>query len=435
MGRLSRAAAAALALLVAVGLAAPMPSLGFTGFGTPTADATFGEELVFSVELEGGTPERLELLLWMGDGESLFVAPVVPQGGTATYRWDADRDYVVPNSTIRYRWRANVGEREVLSSEGELLYDDDRPGLDWRRAQIGEATVHWYGDAEAVARRLGELSADGVRRAEGLLDHEMSGPVDIFIYDSDADFFGALGPGQREWTGAATYSHLRTIFMWRRAGDMSWLETTVVHEVTHVVFHDATDNPFHEPARWLNEGIARWSERESADAERALVRFEATGGGLLAFEAIEAAFPISSRGSSLAYAQGATMVDMIIGEHGAGAVADIAGAYREGASDAEALRAGTGRSLEELYDAYFASFGVDRPEPVRPRELLPTIVDLPTVDPGEPSVASPTAGPAEPPAAPGEEGSLPLALGAVSLLAVAFGAGLVLWLRRRPAGP
>ena len=30
----------------------------------------------------------------------------------------------------------------------------------------------------------------------------------------------------------------------------------VAHELTHLVFNENTDNPYHEPPRWLNEGIA-----------------------------------------------------------------------------------------------------------------------------------------------------------------------------------
>ena len=78
-------------------------------------------------------------------------------------------------------------------------------------------------------------------RPRTLLGHEMAGPVDIFVYDAREDFFGALGPGAREWSGAATFPELRTIFMWLGAGPASYLETTVVHEVTHVVFQDATE--------------------------------------------------------------------------------------------------------------------------------------------------------------------------------------------------
>ena len=39
--------------------------------------------------------------------------------------------------------------------------------------------MHWYGDAEAQARRFGELAAVGVEQAEELLGTELAGPVDV----------------------------------------------------------------------------------------------------------------------------------------------------------------------------------------------------------------------------------------------------------------
>ena len=159
------------------------------------------------------------------------------------------------------------------------------------------------------ARRFGELTAVGVAQAEELLGTELAGPVDVFVYDSREDFFGALGPGAREWTGAAAYSELRTIFMWLGGGSPAYLEVAMVHEVTHVVFYDATDNPFHEPARWLNEGIATWSESGDAGEQRGIVEFEAGGGGLFSFEAISEQFPIGESEGQLSYAQGTTMID------------------------------------------------------------------------------------------------------------------------------
>ena len=236
-----------------------------------------------------------------------------------------------------HRWRDLT-----LSESATITYDDDRPGLDWQQAQLGEATVHWYGDAESQARRFGEVTAVGVERAEELLGSELAGPVDVFVYESRDEFFGALGPGAREWTGAAAFSDIRTIFMWLEGGSAEYLEVAMVHEVTHIVFHDATENSFHEPARWLNEGIATWSEQGDAGAERSIVESEAEGDGLFSFDAISEQFPIGERGSRLSYAQGTTMVDLIVDGYGQEAVARIAAAYRDGASDDEALEAGAG---------------------------------------------------------------------------------------------
>lgn len=435
MGRLS---GRVLALVVGILLATaawPAASLGFSGFGGLSADATYGEELRFGVELEGGAPDRLELLLRFAGDEGVFVAPVEPSGDRAEYVWDAADRHLTPNTRITYAWRAIDDGVVTTSREGSLRYDDDRAGLDWRSARFGDATVHWYGDAESVARRFGELAADGAARAESLLGHEMSGPVDIFVYGTSDAFFGALGPGAREWTGAATYPALRTIFMSLASGGQDYLETTLVHEVTHVVFNDATDNPYHEPPKWLNEGLATWSEGGEAAQERSDVEFEASGAGLFAFAAIAEQFPIGERGARLAYAQGATMVDMIIAEHGREAIARIAAAYRDGASDAEALEAGTGTDAEALFAAFFDEFDVPAPEPVEPAPIPPSNVRLPGGSGG--SVAGgpdATGAPGGESPAPREDAAVPwlAVIGIVVVLAVVV--GLAVASGRRVAG-
>jgi len=389
--RLASGAALVLALALAAWPAAPADA--FSGFGPMRAEATYGEQMTFSVELPGGAPERLELLLRFGDSEVSVVSPVAPGATSASYVWDASERTVTPNTVIHYRWRATVGERVTLSPEASLLYDDDRPGLDWRTATIGDTVVHWYGGAEAEARQFGQLTAGGVARGEALLGHQLDGPIDIFVYDSRDDFFGALGPGAREWTGAAAYPEIRTIFMWLGGGSADYLETAIVHEVTHVVFHDATLNPFHEPPAWFNEGLASWSETESAAGERAQVRAEASS-GLFAFQAIENSFPISDRGARLAYSQGATMIEMIIDEHGREAIARISAAWRDGATDAEALEAGTGVSADQLYAAFFEAFGVEPPAPIEPAPIGPSVVVPPDATPFP--VPSPGASPVSP---------------------------------------
>jgi hypothetical protein len=433
VGRLRHRLPVALALAAVLVGALAAPAAAFTGFGAMSADATYGVEMVFGVELTGGAPDRLDLLLRFGDDEGTFVAPVTPDGGSAEYRWDAASDYLTPNTPIAYRWRATDGDRVTLSAERTLLYDDDRPGLDWRSARIGDATVHWYGGAEAQARRFGELSAEGANRAEALLGHDLTGPIDIFVYDSRESFFGALGPGAREWTGAATYPPLRTIFMWLGGGASDYLETTIVHEVTHVVFNDATDNPFHEPATWLNEGFAVWSEQQSADPQRSTVEFEASGGGLFAFEAIAGRFPIGTRGSSLSYAEGATMIDMIIDRFGADAIAGIAAAYRDGASDADALEAGTGVPAEELYADFYAEFGVDPPQPIEPAPILPSNVRTPDGTGGDGDGAPAASRTPQPASAPGDaEVNVALLIVPIILLVVAVVAAAA-WAARRAA--
>jgi len=420
-----------LASLTLAGLAAPVHA--FSGFGAIHADSTYGVEMTFSVALPGGPPDRLELLLQFEGSDATLVVPVAATGSSATYRWDAASRAVTPNTRITYRWRATTAGQTSLSASGSLLYDDDRAGLSWRSARIGAATVHWYGNNETEARRFGKLTADAAGAAEALLGDSLAGPIDIFVYVTRNDFFGALGPGAREWTGAATYPELRTIFMWLGAGSTDYLDTTITHEVTHVVFEDATANPFHSPAKWFNEGFATWAERQSADPQHATVAGAASRGGLLAFDAIVDQFPIGGDAAGLSYAEGATMIQLIIDRYGRGAIARIAAAWKSGVTDAEALEAGTGIPADQLYAAYFASFGVDAPQPVTPAPIPSSNVDLPP----QPAAASPaeasTGGSPAPSNSPasGASGDVVLIAAFVALAVVALLLGGLAWRSRR----
>ena len=435
MGRLIRLAAAGGAALV-IGMAGATQVRGFDGFGEASADSTYGVEIRFEIELRGDEPDRLELLLRTPGSDASFVTPVEPSGDRASYVWDTSVDHVTPNTLVTYQWRATVGDEIVLGPEETHRYDDDREGLDWQRAQLGEATVHWYGDAEAQARRFGELTAIGVERAEDLLGTQLAGPVDVFVYATRSDFFGALGPGAREWTGAAAYSELRTIFMALDSGSPAYLEIAMVHEVTHIVFYDATDNAFHEPARWLNEGIATWSEADDAGEQRGIVEFEASGGGLFAFDAISEQFPIGERGGKLSYAQGTTMVDLIIDRYGREAIARIAAAYRDGASDADALEAGTGIGADQLYAEFYAEFGVDPPQPIAPEPIAASNVERPVageIDAGGVEVPSSAPPDSAPTPTTGEGRDEPWWLIAALVVAGMAALGGAAWVARRAA--
>ncbi len=297
--------------------------------------------------------------------------------------------------------------------------------------------MHWYGDSEGQARRFGELTAEGVARAEQLLGTRLAGPVDVFVYDTREDFFGALGPG-----GAGVDRRRR---LQRAADDLhvARRRLDVVPRGRHAARSDPhrlprrDRQPVHEPARWLNEGIATWAERSDADDERAIVQLEAGGGGLFAFEAITEQFPIGERGGRLSYAQGASMVDLIVRDHGEAAIAAMAAAYREGASDTEALEAGTGVAAADLYASFYAEFGADAPQAIRPDPIPPSNVDRPTpgrVDQGgvDPGVERPPddGAPIEGEPAPASDPGILVLLGLVA--ASVLGAALLV--ARRGAG-
>ena len=99
-------------------------------------------------------------------------------------------------------------------------------------------------------------------------------PIDFFIYADQDAFYDALGPGTRENVGGQANAEIRTLFALITAGrDRRLLGRAVVipHELTHLVFDTAVDNPYHFPPRWLNEGLAVYQSEGYGSGDRGLV--------------------------------------------------------------------------------------------------------------------------------------------------------------------
>ena len=113
MGRLTRWLVAA-ALAGGLAVAWTDVAAAFDGFGTPEADSTYGQQIRFAVALDGGAPDRLELLLRTPGSDASFVVPVDPVGTRAAYVWDTSVDYVTPNTVVTYQWRARGRRGDAL---------------------------------------------------------------------------------------------------------------------------------------------------------------------------------------------------------------------------------------------------------------------------------------------------------------------------------
>ena len=82
---------------------------------------------------------------------------------------------------------------------------------------------------------------------------------DVFVHaNALPEGTTTLGPGTRENVGGQANSDIRTMFGLIGPSEVgsSWVDTLVSHELTHLVFAEAVDNPYHFPPRWLNEGLA-----------------------------------------------------------------------------------------------------------------------------------------------------------------------------------
>jgi hypothetical protein len=336
-------------------------------FGSPTATATYGESIEFRipVTLESAA-RRVELQLTFPGSLGPFVVEVPPPPGAGrhelVHRWDLRGDgHLVPNTRLAARWVVTVGETEMVADGGRVVYADT--DLDWRTVEGELIRVHWHQGDEAFGRRALQIGEDAVRETEALLGVRETDPIDFFIYSDPAAFRNALGPGTRENVGGQAHASIRTLFalITPREIDDPWVSIVVPHELVHLVFDTAVDNPFRFPPRWLNEGLAVYLSEGYGPGDRQRVERAASSGYLIPLDALTAQFPTNAERTFLAYAESVSAVDFLVRRHGRDAMIQVVVGYRDGLTDDEAFALATGEDFAAFQAAWLEDLGVDAP--------------------------------------------------------------------------
>ncbi len=364
----SLALAFVLIALVAAGPAAPAVRAAPVAWETPSAVATYGQGIEFRqlAQLPADTV-RVEILVDYPGAAGPFVAEVPAQGGrSAALDWtfDASTGGLLANTRVAARWRVTQADGTVdVGPQVTATYADTR--FDWRTRSGSIVRIHWYEGGDAAAERALETGEKAIEKAASLLGVTVTDPIDFFIYANEADFSDVLGTTAREWVGGVAVPDIRTLFMWD-ANDPAYFQTTVAHELTHVVFDAAVENPYHAPPHWLDEGSAVYLTEGYTPGYRRTVESAARDQRLMPLAAIAGQFPTTSDRASLAYGESVSAVSHIMDTYGQDALVELIRAYARGISDDEAFRAGLGVAVDGFEDSWLASLGASMPTRVGP---------------------------------------------------------------------
>jgi len=422
-------------------------------FGQPTSAAKWGEAVTFVQPAElGGGLKRVEILLETpgGLGPQVIEVPLPTRSGAQTLRYAlllAD-GHLLPNTTITARWRVTGQDGSVeVGLPTTVVYKDTR--FDWQTREGATVRVHWYEGSAAFGERALRIGETAIRETSELLGVTEDEPIDFFVYANQDEFYDALGPGTRENVGGQANSDLRTLYALITPAEINdpWVEIVVPHELVHLVFNTAVDNPYHFPPRWLNEGLASYLSQGYDVGDRLAVEGAARDGTLIPLNGLAGQFPTTRERFFLAYAESVSSVDYLIRTHGQDTLVSLIRSYKDGKTDDEAFQAAIGMDVDAFDAAWRAELEakeptVHGPQPAPAGPVPPGWTDAegstaPSTPPGAPS-AGPDASPG--PASPGR-GVLDRPFGALLLgIALVALAAIVLILvsgrrRRRPPPP
>jgi hypothetical protein len=235
---------------------------------------------------------------------------------------------------------------EVVLTDGSIvdgpdikvIYADDR--FTWH-VKLGKVVrLHYITASDSFAQTMLNLADGGVIKAASLFGVTETKPIDYYVYPSQSAFQQGLSePGT---VGGVALPSYRTCFAIVQPDDTAYAADVMPHEPTHIVFSDATGNPYHDPPRWLNEGFAQYVAQGYDSSSRSLVEQSARDGTMPSLVALTDYFPLDSDRIYLAYAESVAAVDLLVSKFGRPAVLKLVAAYAKGDSDDEAFKAALG---------------------------------------------------------------------------------------------
>jgi hypothetical protein len=329
----------------------------------------FAESITFRVELAAQKAIQRVTLYYLQVGEGLTVkVPLDVERGQTVFehKWQLQPGDLPVGAGLRYYWRIqDEAGNELRTSPIDLAYDDDR--FTWKTQVQGNITLFWYGTDQSRARRLLGYATTALSRLQEEMGVTVDQPIRIYVYDSKSDMSLAL-PSQSD----AYDDRVLTLGVVVDEGTLLILGThpdvegTMAHELAHIVVGLATDNPYAELPRWLDEGLAMISEGDFPTDNRQALEDAVRRDALISVRSLSG-YTGDPEEVDLFYGEVYSLVDFMLKTYGKEKMTQLLSAVREGLYQEEALQQVYGFGLDELDAQWRANLGLGpRPTPGTP---------------------------------------------------------------------
>jgi hypothetical protein len=360
----------------------------------------FATDITFRLEVKAPSGVREVTLYYQQLGEGLIVkVPIVVESGASSFvhTWGLEPGDIPVGARLEYYWRIiDSAGNELKTFPTDLDYADDR--FTWQTVREGNIALQWYGNNRSQGETLLGYASEALARLQGELGVTVNQPITIWVYQSKADMSLALPSKSESYDdriltlGVVVDDGTLLIL-----GSHADVEQTIAHELAHVVVGLATDNPYAELPRWLDEGLAMNAEGQLPSGNRQALEAAIRRDALISVRSLSGYTGDPSE-VDLFYGEVYNLVDYMLQTFGKDKMADLLNGIRAGMYQEDALQQVYGFGLDELDSRWRQSLGLG------PR---------PTPDPN--ATSSPTPRPAQRPQNPCSSALLGGLLGVVAL--------------------
>jgi hypothetical protein len=276
---------------------------------------------------------------------------------TTQWVWDMRKTGgLPPGSSIDYWWTVmDICGNELETAPERIDIRDNR--YNWNSLTRGQVTIYWYKGDDAFAGQL----MDAAERVLSSLDVNTGAtieqPVSFYIYANSSDLQGSMIFPQ-EWTGGVAYTEygIIAIGIGTSSGELEWGKRVIAHELTHLVIHQVTLNPYSGLPTWLDEGLAMFSEGNLDGQFISALTSARNKDSFITVRSLASPFSAYTDQSVLSYAQSYELVKYLIDTYGQVKMFDLLNTFAQGAGYDEALQKVYGFDMDGLNTRWLASF-------------------------------------------------------------------------------
>jgi hypothetical protein len=279
---------------------------------------------------------------------------------TVNVSWSLDMVMIgglPPGSVVDYWWKLADGSgKRVETAPEQVQFDDTR--YDWRSLTGGKLTLYWYSGNDAFAQELMAAAQQAMAKLADDTGAELERPARLYVYANASDLQGSMIYPQ-EWTGGVAFTRYSTMAIGIAPSDIDWGKRAIAHELTHLVIHQITLNPYNDLPVWLDEGLAVRSEGLLDPTYSTYLARAIATNSLISVQSLASPFSAFPDQAVLSYAESYSLVDFLITSYGQAKMAQLLATFREGSGYDDALEAVYGFDMSGL-DSLWRGYVTDK---------------------------------------------------------------------------